>query len=55
MSWVCSPHKINNANKSNSGIEENLFSIFSIYFFGALPICLKTCAADYKTTKNQAL
>ena len=54
MSWVCSPHKNNNAKKSNSGIEENHISDFSIHIFGSLLICLETCAADYKTTKNQA-
>ena len=53
MSWVCSPHKTNNAKKSNSGIEENYISDFPIHIFGALLICLETYAADYKTTKNQ--
>ena len=43
-----------NAKKGDSGIEENHISNFSIYFSGALLICLETCAADPKTTENQA-
>ena len=47
-------NSIKNAKKISSGIEENHISDFSIHIFGALLICLETCAADSKTTKNQA-